>query len=154
MPDNLYDLRDQVFDGLELKAEIIEKQGQDLDIGEKFKVRFTVTHKFFNPKTGWYAGSVNFLDCKLKLEGTPYAKPIDANPLSISLGNLTYVGQYVQKEVEFEAISKLPNLHWREGILYDPPEAYVKARVEARFDIEEFFRFWHSKTFWTQIEAG
>ena len=153
MPSNLYELRDQVFDGLELKAEIIEKQGQDLDIGEKFKVKFTVTHKFFNPATGWYAGAVNFLDCKLNLEGTPYAKPVDDDPLLISLGDLKGVGHYVEKVLEFEAIKKHPNFPLN-GEPIDLAEPFVKARIEARFDIESFFRFWQTKTFWTQIEAG
>lgn len=153
MIESLYDLREQVFDGLELKAEIIETQGADLDVGEKFKIKFTVTHKFFDPKTGWFVGTVAFHDCNLKLEGTAYAEPVDANPLSIPLGNLTYVGQYLQKVVEFEALSKMPNVPL-DGRVVDLPEPYVKARVEARFDIEAFFQFWQDKTFFTQIEAG
>lgn len=153
MLNNLYDLRAQVFEGLELKAEIIEKQGQDLDIGEKFKVKFTVTHRLFDPKTGWYEGTVSYLDCKLSLEETPYAKLADAASASISLGNLTFVGQYVEKVVEFEAKNKLPSIPWAGGVI-DLMEPYVKARVEARFDIEGFFRFWQTKIFQTQIEAG
>jgi hypothetical protein len=49
MIENLYDLRRKVFDALELRAQIVETQGQDLDIGEHFKVQFTVTHKLFDP---------------------------------------------------------------------------------------------------------
>lgn len=158
MIKNIYELREQVFNGLELKAEIIEKTGQDLDLYEQFKVRFTVTHKLFDPKTGWYEGNVRYVDCKLYLEGTPYAEPVDANPLSIALGDLTFVGQYVQEVVKFNAIGVKPSSPKgpQPGgkIIFDPMEDYVKARVYARFDIEGFFQFWHARTFWTQIEGG
>ncbi len=155
MLKNLYDLRRKVFDALELRGQIIETQGQDLDIGEHFKVQFTVAHKLFDPATGWLAGTVRFLDCKLHLEATPYARPLAATPVVIPLGTLSYVGQSLQTTVEFEAIAKLPNITIPlGGIPIDPLEPYVKARVEARFDIEGFFDFWQEKTFWTQIESG
>ena len=154
MVENLYDLRMKVFDSLELQAQIVETKGRDLDVGEHFKVQFTVTHKLFDPATGWYKGTVRFLDCKLRLDATPYARPIETPPVVIQLGTLSYVGQSLQTTVEFEAISNLPNIHLPSGILINPPEQYVKARVEARFDIEGFFDFWQDKTFWTQIESG
>ena len=150
MLTNLWDLRDKVFEGLELKAEIIETQGQGLDIGERFKVRFTVTHRLFDPRTGCDQGNVRFLDCRLILEGTAHAIPIEADPLTLGLGDLTAVGQCAEQVVEFEALGKLPNGPW--GV--DPLEAYVEARVSARFDLEGFLHFWQDKTFWTQIEAG
>ena len=154
MLENLYDLRQKVFDSLELQAQIVETEGRDLDVGERFKVQFTVTHKLFNPATGWYEGAVRFLDCKLRLEATPHAKPVSAPPVVIPLGTLSYVGQSFRTTVEFEATSNLPNIKFASGIIIDPPETYVKARVEARFDIEGFFNFWQDKTFWTQIESG
>ena len=76
MLENLYDFRKQVFGALDLQAKIVETFGRDLDVGEHFKVQFTVTHRFFDPSTGWYAGTVRFLECKLRLEATPYAKPM------------------------------------------------------------------------------
>lgn len=154
MLENLYDLRQKVFDSLELQAQIVETEGRDLDVGERFKVQFTVTHKLFNPATGWYEGAVRFLDCKLRLEATPHAKPVSAPPVVVPLGTLSYVGQSLRTTVEFEATSKLPDIKFPSGIIIDPPETYVKARVEARFDIEGFFDFWQDKTFWTQIESG
>jgi hypothetical protein len=155
MIENLYDLRRKVFDALELKAQIVETQGKDLDIGEHFKVQFTVTHKLFDPATGWFEGTVRFHDCKLRLEATPYARPVASTPIAIPLGTLSYVGQYFQTTVEFEAIAKLPNISIPLiGTTINLPEPYVKARVEACFDIKGFFDFWQDKTFWTQIESG
>jgi hypothetical protein len=155
MIENLYDLRQKVFDALELQAQIVETQGQDLDIGEHFKVRFTVTHRLYDPATSWYAGTVTFLDCKLGLEATPFAKPVATTPAVIPLGTLWYVGQSLQTTVEFEAIAKMPNLIIpSHGIYINPPEQYVKARVYARFDIEGFFNFYQEKIFFTQIESG
>lgn len=154
MVDNIFDLRRKVFDGLELQAQIVEKEGRGVDIGEHFKVLFTVTHKLFDPATGWFEGTVEFLNCKLRLEETPYAKPIRSTPVVIPLGTLSYVGQSLQTKVEFEATAKLPNTSLPGGISFNPPEKYVKARVEARFDIEKLFDFWQEKTFWTQIESS
>lgn len=45
---------------------------------------------------------------------------------------------------------KLSNIPFH-GTFINPPEEYVKARVEARFDIEGFFDLYQEKTFWTQI---
>lgn len=154
MMENVYELRKKIFDGLELQASVIETQGQRLDIGERFKVRFTVTHKLFDPATGWFLGTVRFVDCKLHLEPTPFAKPVPASPVLIPLGTLSSVGQSLQTIVEFEATAKLPSISIPGRVSVDPPEPYVKARVEARFDIQAFFNFWQDKVFMTQIEAG
>ncbi|HRV95044.1 MAG TPA: hypothetical protein P5526_22995, partial [Anaerolineae bacterium] len=64
------------------------------------------------------------------------------------------VGHSRQTTVEFEALAKLPDIIAPVGIPINLPEPYVKARVEARFDLEGFFDFWQEKTFWTQIESG
>ena len=61
MLENLYDLRMKVFNSLELQAQIVETKGRILDVGEHFKVQFTVTHKLFDPDTGWYKGTVREL---------------------------------------------------------------------------------------------
>ena len=110
MIDHLFQLRKQVFAGLGLTAEIIETQGRDLDVGEKFKVKFTVTHNLYDPATGWYEGNVRFVDCCLHLEATEHARPVVGSPLDLSLGTLTYVGQTVEKNIEFEALSRLSDM--------------------------------------------
>ena len=154
MAEDLYDLRRKVFDALDLQAQIVETTGRDLDVGEHFKVQFTVTHRFIDPSTGWYEGTVGFFDCKLRLVATSYARPVLEPPVVIPLGDLSYAGQSRQTTAEFEAIAKLPNITLPTGIQIDPPEEYVKARVEGRFDIEGFFNFWQEKIFWTQIDSG
>lgn len=146
---NLWDLRKKIFEGLKLDAEIVEKQGQDLDVGEKFKVKFTVSHKLFDPETGWFEGAVRFLDCKLLLEGTAYAAPVAAESVSYELGDLLGVGDKVEQVVEFEALASLVSGPWG-----NPTEPYVKARASARFDFASFLDYWQEEVFWTQIETG
>lgn len=152
MINNMYELRQQVFDGLDVTAEIIVKQGQDINIGEKFTVRFRVSHRYFDPRTGWYSGDVSFRDCRLLLEETAYAKPLAGSKVEMPLGDLTYVGQALQKEVEFMAVGKIPN-----SVIFgrpaDLPEQYVKVRVESAFHIVGFFRYWRATTFYTQIAS-
>jgi hypothetical protein len=144
---SLNDLRDEARQNLVLSAEIVETQGNDLDVGEEFKVRFVVTNRFTGSE-GERPGHAHFRNVRLRLEGTAYAEPLklDKNPMLIA-DHLGY-GNSVGKTITFKAKAKIP------AFIVNLPEPYVVARVEADFDIARFFHVVQDEVFFTQIDDG
>jgi hypothetical protein len=145
---SLNDLRNEARSHLLLQAQITQKQGTDLDIGEEFSVRFTVTNSFSGSE-GEFPGHAHFRGVILRLTGTPYARPVERNELEIPMTDHLGYQNSVSRTVRFKALAKFPLIF---GI--DIPEPYVNARVDADFDIVRFFHCVQETSFLTQIDDG
>ena len=145
-------LRDEARNNLRLTASVIQTQGNDLDVGEHFTVRFTLFNDF-RGSNGETPGHAHFRNLSLKLSRTTYARPVAGDEVTLNLTDHLGFGSGISRDVEFEALAKIPLVRLM-GHLWDIPEPYVKARAEADFDILRFFHIVQDEVFTTQIEEG
>ncbi|MEM1128046.1 MAG: hypothetical protein AAGI71_15475 [Bacteroidota bacterium] len=136
-------LRRDAQSHLTVNAAVIQKEGAQIDVGESFTVRFQVRNTF---EATAEAGAAFFHDIVLHLEATDFAKiegPSE-HRLEQALGN----GEEASVEATFTALKAFPVV-----VGVDLSEPYVKAQLEATFDLARFFRVQSHVTFVAQIEG-
>lgn len=143
---SLNSLRDEARNRLKARAVIVDTQGRDIDIGEKFTVRFDISNEFSGGE-GEHPGHAHFNNVQLRVDGTSYAEVVGGNQ-TIDVTNHLGYGHTKSVTVKFKALNKIPQF-W-----FDIPEPYAVVRVIADFDIARFFKVIQDETFRTQIDDG
>jgi len=149
---DLNSLRDEARDKLRLTAAVVATQGRDLDIGERFTVRFTLFNDF-RGSSGETPGHAHFRNVSLRLSRTAFARPVAGDEITLNLADHLGFGNAISRQVEFEALAKIPLINLGKAWI-DLPEPYVTARAEADFDILRFFHIVQEEVFRTQIQEG
>ena len=144
---SLNSLRDEARNNLAVGVTIVSTQGSDIDIGEQFTVRFTVTNHFVGGE-GMHPGHAHYLNVSLRVTGTVHAS-VEGGNRTIPIADHLGFGNSVSTDVTFNALSALPN-----GFLSWPSERYANVRVEADFDVVRFFSVVQERQFDTQIDDG
>jgi hypothetical protein len=148
--------RKEVFDKLKVYSRVIGKAGPNINVGEKFKVRFEVWNRFprsilsgeFNDADAYrYA---TFKNIKITVKGTPWAEVVGGDKtLDVFTGfsgNILPATRFGFVDVEFKALAAFPV-----EFLHEP---YVTYRLKAEFDIQGFFSGILESTLWTQIKES
>ena len=142
--DNLYD---SLRGYLRLTTRVVDRVGQDVNVGERFTIRFTGSN------TAYAANLVGrpvivFDSPRIFVEGTGYARPVSgAGWHNLPDGEL-FPGEASAVDIEMEAISEIGSW-WTD--LWNSEEV-AKAWITADLDQNRFFQVWNSKTIHQEIE--
>ncbi|HEX6853020.1 MAG TPA: hypothetical protein VF139_16615 [Candidatus Polarisedimenticolaceae bacterium] len=138
-------LRNEAVQALHLHATIVDKPGMHINVGERFKVEFTLWLGPLPNCPTEELGLPLYRDVTATIKGTTYAKPVTGTTIAVPMTNVLTPGMpVVRKTIEFEALKAFPG---------DPatPEIYVETRLEADFDIARFFHVVNNQVFTTNI---
>lgn len=141
--DSLYD---NLRSYLKVTARVVKKQGNDINVKEKFTVKITGSNTAGSPNTVGYPAIV-FKNAKLYVEGTSYAKVVSGNGWHNLPDTLLFPGESSFISLEFEALSDIPGISdWFQT------EKVAKIWIKADLDQERFFSLWNYMEFHTEIE--
>jgi len=141
--DSLYD---SLRGYLKVTARVIKKQGNDINVKEKFSVRITGSNTAGSPNTVGYP-TIVFKNARLYVEGTSYAKVVSGNGWHNLPDTLLFPGESSSVNLEFEALRDIPGISdWFQT------EKVARIWIKADLDQERFFELWNYMEFHTEIE--
>lgn len=127
-------LYDDLRSKLRLSTRIVRRVGKDINVGEKFTMRFTVTNTSFPIDLTSHARIV-FLKPEVYAAGTTYAKPTGGNTWHAFKDTRLAPGESTSIDVEFEAIDEIDG--WFEDLFVT--EEVARAVVRAKLDTDTYF---------------
>ena len=128
------DVIESLYGYLKINYRLIEKHGPDINVSEKFKVRFTVTNASPHPNI-WFNKPV------ISISGTIYAHP-SAGSVNQALGATLAPGQLSQN-VDVEMVADRDIVGWLDWFRVEP---VAKVTVKAMLDIERLSKAYNSRT--------
>jgi len=142
--DSLYD---SLRGYLRVSARVTEKQGNDINVGERFTVRVTGANNAGAANLVGYPRIV-FRDASVYVQGTEYARPVDGNAWHNLPDNLLFPGESSSVNIEFEALRDIP------GFFADlfSEEKVANIWIKADLDQNRYFELWNKIEFHTEIE--
>ena len=132
------DVLDSLYGYLKITYKLIEKRGPDINVSEKFKVRFTVRNASPHP-------NIWFNKPTISIRGTAYAHPSDG-PVSQSLGATLSPGQFQNVEVDMIADGDIAG--WLDFFMAEP---VARVTVKAILDINRLSQTYNSRTAYIEI---
>jgi len=132
--DSLYD---NIRSYLRLNSRVTQKVGGQINVGERFTMRFTASNAAYS------AGLVNdpsvvFKNAKVFVEGTDYATPVTGSGWHEMPDTQLYPGEASSVDVEFTAERNLGGF----GDLFNK-ELVAKAWIMGDLDQDKFFQIWN-----------
>ncbi len=131
--DSLYD---NLRSYLRLSTRVIEREGSNINVGEDFVVRITVTNRAYAANRVGQP-TIVFRDPSVFVDGTRFARPNNGGWHRLT--NELWPGESASVDVEFTAISEIENIFVD---LFDDEE-YAKIWVRGDLDQDRFFRVWN-----------
>lgn len=131
--DSLYD---NIRSYLRISSRVVDKVGKDINVKERFTMRFTVTNAAYDD--GYVQSpDIVFDQPQLYVRGTSYAQPVGGSGWHNLPDPELFPGEATSVNVEFEALRDIPGLSdlWRKEHVAD---------VFARADLDQnrFFTVW------------
>lgn len=131
---------DEVYDDirsyLRLSTRVIAKVGNNINVGEAFTVRFTASNQAY-PANMVNEPRIIFLNTRIYVEGTAYAKPNVPGWRNVPDQTL-YPGESSFVDIGFTALS---TLDWWNDLW--SAEQIAKAWILADLDQNQFFQIWN-----------
>ena len=132
--DSLYD---NLRSYLRLAARVTKKVGSDINVGEKFTLKFTGSNSAYSAtKVG--QPRIIFKNAKIYVEGTNYAEPTGGSGWHNLPDSSLYPGESSSVSIEFKALRNLPWIIDRFA-----SEQVAKAWIKADLDQDKFFELWN-----------
>ncbi|MEQ6124043.1 hypothetical protein AAON49_07590 [Pseudotenacibaculum sp. MALMAid0570] len=132
-------LYDNIQSYLRLASRITSREGDNINVGERFTIRFTGSNSAYATNL---VGKPNiiFNNTRVYVQGTEFARPVGGNGWHNLSDTALRPGESSFIDVEFEAIDDLD--FWSDifGV-----EHVAKAWILADLDQNEFFKIWDYK---------
>lgn len=141
--DSLYD---NVRSYLRLTSRVVSKVGSQINVGEKFTLKFTGTNNAYSADLVGKPRIV-FDNPRIFVEGTSYARPVMGSAWHNLPDTELFPGESSSVEIEFEAIN---DLGWWDDIWN--AEHVAKAWILGDLDQNRFFQIWNYKNIHEEIE--
>ena len=142
--DSLYD---DIRGFLSLSMRVIDKIGNDINVGEKFTLRFTGNNQAYAANLVGRPAIV-FLNSRVYVSGTRYARPVAGNGWHNLPDAALFPGEASFVDIEMEAISEIGSW-WTD--LWNA-EHVADAWITADLDQNRFFQVWNFKKVEQEIE--
>lgn len=128
--DSLYD---NIRSYLRLTTRVVSKVGSNINVGEKFTLRFTGSNSAYAANIVQQPRII-FNNAKIYVQGTSYAKPVGGSGWHNLPDKVLYPGESSSVDIEFEATADL-------GFLADlfSSEHVAKAWIFGDLDQNQFF---------------
>lgn len=141
-------LYDSLRSYLRMSARVVSKVGGDINVGEKFTVRFTGSNTAASPNVSISNPAIIFNKTKVYVYGTAYAAPVAGNQ-SYDLPDASlFPGEASHVDVEFKALKDLS--FWQGDWFRE--EHVAKAWITADLDQNRFFTLWNYMDFREEID--
>lgn len=131
--DSLYD---NLRSYLRISHRLISKQGNDINVGEKFTLRITGSNAAYGLASIGKPDIV-FRNPRLYVEGTKYATPVGGNGWHVLPDDLLFPGESASIDLEFTADDDLSFFADIFGV-----ERVARVFIRADLDQNRYFRMW------------
>lgn len=133
---------------LRLSYRLVERTGNDVNVGEKFTMRFTVANMAPNP-TPTENPIIVFNDAHVIVAATRFATPVAGAQVNIAVRDTRlFPGESSFVDIPMEALRDLP--FWED--LFSA-EHVANAWAFADVDVQEYFRIWQDRNVFQEIEG-
>jgi hypothetical protein len=141
--DSLYD---DIRRFLRLSTRVTSKTGGNINVGERFTVRFTASNQAYSAN---FVGEprIIFNNPRIFVEGTSFASPVAGNGWRNVPDQILFPGESSFVDVEFTALS---TLDWWNDLW--SAEHIAKAWILADLDQNLFFQMWNYADIHEEIE--
>jgi hypothetical protein len=141
--DSLYD---NIRSYLRLSTRVVSKHGQEINVDEKFTIRFTGSNGAYSANTVGKPAII-FLNAQVYVEGTEYGTPTGGNAWHALPDAAMWPGESSYVDVEFTAKDNIGGF-----IDLFVSEHVAKAWIKADLDQNRFFEVWNYKDVHEEIE--
>ena len=136
---------DSIRSYLQLTSQLVSQVGNQINVGEKFTLRFTGSNSCPAEWIGWWKEPDIVFDCpRIMVRGTLFAEPVTGEKWHNLPSQMLYPGESSYVDIEFEAKQSF-QLPWI-------PEMVAKAWIRADLNQDKFFRVWNFTEAYVQIE--
>jgi hypothetical protein len=141
--DSLYD---NIRSYLRLTSRVVSKVGGNINVGEKFTLKFTGTNTAYaanlvgNPR-------IVFDKPRIFVQGTEYAKPVNGSAWHNLPDTELFPGESSSVNIEFEALKDLG--FWNDIF---SEEHVAKAWILGDLDQDRFFQIWNYIDVYEELE--
>jgi hypothetical protein len=141
-----YSFYDDIKSYLKLTTRVVSKVGSNINVGEKFTLRFTGSNSAYSSIIHSRARIV-FNDARIFVRGTPYASPVGGSNWHSLPDKKLYPGESSSIDIEFEATANIGS--WLDNYL---SEKVAKAWIFADLDLDHFFLMMNYMDVFEEIE--
>ncbi len=142
--DKLYD---SLRSHLRVTARVVRKTGKDINVREKFVMRFSVSNAAYSA-TRVDLPSIIFDKAAIYVEGTEYAKPVSGDRWHPVADEKLFPGEASSVDVEMVATRDIDS-YWLDRF---SAERVARVWVQARLDEAAFFQVWNYRVVHQEIE--
>lgn len=134
------DLYNSIRNYLRLSVRVVEREGGDINEGEEFTVRCTITN-IAPPAHHTNDPEIIFTDPDIRVEGGNHARPVEGNRWIDLADERLHAGESTSVDIEFEATDEISGWTdlWRE-------EDVADIWAEAELDYRRLFSNFHVKS--------
>lgn len=140
-------LYDNVRSYLRVSARVIVKRGQDINVGEEFTVRVTVSNTAYSANLVERPRIV-FDRARVFVEASEFTQVIDGNRWFALPDQELFPGEATSVDIQFRATSEISD--WFTDFFF--AERIARVWVTAALDQNRFFEIWNVMDFNQEIE--